>query len=205
MEAFFKKYGHPTPEGWSCPEWYVTMVNDEFRQHARSVDQWAKSYRRWERQHHMGGEQSAAFTLSETVKTKMKVERTKSMVIASQKDMIETSRSNSCLAIGELTYRYFLNLWFNPGILFTRIAMYSMLALMVGALFWGLGDQNDYESILSRAAVLFYCVAFFIFMSVAVLPFTVMERSIVDKEVLNGMYHPFGKLTSMKSSLSINI
>jgi ABC-type multidrug transport system permease subunit len=61
---------------------------------------------------------------------------------------------------------------------------------MVGALFWDLGDRHDYESILSRAAVLFYCVAFFIFMSVAVLPFTVMERDIVDKEVLNGYYHP---------------
>jgi hypothetical protein len=61
---------------------------------------------------------------------------------------------------------------------------------MVGALFWELGDRTDYESIVSRVAVLFYCVAFFIFMSVAVLPFTVMERGIVDKEVLNGYYHP---------------
>lgn len=61
---------------------------------------------------------------------------------------------------------------------------------MVGGLFWDLGDKLDYESILSRAAVLFYCVAFFIFMSVAVLPFTVMERDIVDKEVMNGYYHP---------------
>eukprot|EP00980_Cylindrotheca_fusiformis_P016338 scaffold4855_cov99-Cylindrotheca_fusiformis.AAC.5 len=61
---------------------------------------------------------------------------------------------------------------------------------MVGGLFNGLGDRTDYESIMSRTAVLFYCVAFFIFMSVAVLPFTVMERGIVDKEVLNGYYHP---------------
>lgn len=61
---------------------------------------------------------------------------------------------------------------------------------MVGALFWELGDRTDYDSVLSRSAVLFYCVAFFIFMSVAVLPFTVMERDIVDKEVHNGYYHP---------------
>lgn len=64
------------------------------------------------------------------------------------------------------------------------------IALMVGALFWELGDRTDYDSVLSRSAVLFYCVAFFIFMSVAVLPFTVMERDIVDKEVHNGYYHP---------------
>ena len=61
---------------------------------------------------------------------------------------------------------------------------------MVGALFWELGERFDYDSILSRSAVLFYCVAFFIFMSVAVLPFTVMERGIVDKEVQNKYYHP---------------
>jgi ABC-type multidrug transport system permease subunit len=70
------------------------------------------------------------------------------------------------------------------------IVLLQFSALMVGALFWDLGERHDYESILSRAAVLFYCVAFFIFMSVAVLPFTVMERDIVDKEVLNKYYHP---------------
>ena len=61
---------------------------------------------------------------------------------------------------------------------------------MVGALFWDLGERHDYESILSRTAVSFYCVAFFIFMSVAVLPFTVIEQDIVDKEVLNKYYDP---------------
>jgi hypothetical protein len=45
----------------------------------------------------------------------------------------------------ELTRRYFLNLALNPGILGTRIAMYSMLALMIGALFWDLGERNDFE------------------------------------------------------------
>jgi len=68
--------------------------------------------------------------------------------------------------------------------------MYSMLALMVGSLFWDLGNRHDFASIQSRTAILFYCVAFFIFMSIAVLPFTVMERSIVDKEVRNSYYHP---------------
>jgi hypothetical protein len=27
----------------------------------------------------------------------------------------------------------------------TRIAMYSLLALMIGALFWNLGERNDFE------------------------------------------------------------
>lgn len=170
MEEFFELQNHPTPKEWNASDWYVTMVNDEFRNHALSVDEWAKLYREWD----------PIFEVSDpwaTAKTPL--------------TMVKPSRAFELRAIGSLTYRYFLNLWFNPGILFVRIAMYSMLALMVGALFWGLGEKHDYESIISRAAVLFYCVAFFIFMSVAVLPFTVMERDIVDKEVLNGYYRPF--------------
>ena len=99
------------------------------------------------------------------------------MLKASGMIHIETRRSSSISVVIELTHRYFWNLWFNPGILGTRLAMYAMLALMIGALFWDLGHRDD-------------IVAFFIFMSVAVLPFTVMERDIVDKEVLNKYYHP---------------
>ena len=172
MEEFFQNQGHGTPKEWNPSDWYVTMVNDEFRNHALSVDEWSALYRNWNPQ---------------------SLEITDPWANAETKPlpMVQTSRAFELKAIGALTYRYFLNLWFNPGILFVRIAMYSMLALMVGALFWELGEKHDYESIISRAAVLFYCVAFFIFMSVAVLPFTVMERDIVDKEVLNGYYHPF--------------
>ncbi|CAJ1951950.1 unnamed protein product [Cylindrotheca closterium] len=187
MEEFFAKYEHPTPHGWNPADHYVTMVNDEFRDHARSVDEWAQSYQDWQKNHHLGGPKSSAFFAPPKRSGK---ERTTSMNAATNKGTVDTKRSNSFMAVGPLLYRYFLNLWFNPGILGTRIAMYSMLALMVGGLFWELGDRTDYESIISRSAVLFYCVAFFIFMSVAVLPFTVMERGIVDKEVLNGYYHP---------------
>jgi len=171
MEEFFAEQKHPTPMEWNPADWYVTMVNDEFRNHALSVDQWSKFYRQWD----PAFEEPDPWANADTKPL----------------PMIETSRAFELSAIWALTYRYFMNLWFNPGILFVRIAMYTMLALMVGALFWGLGDKFDYESIISRAAVLFYCVAFFIFMSVAVLPFTVMERDIVDKEVLNKYYHPF--------------
>jgi len=171
MEEFFALQKHPTPTDWNPADWYVTMVNDEFRNHSLSVDEWSERYHNWDPE----------FELPDPW-------------AESDKDplpMQQTDRAFELEAIMALTYRYFLNLWFNPGILFVRIAMYSMLALMVGALFWELGDKNDYESIISRAAVLFYCVSFFIFMSVAVLPFTVMERDIVDKEVLNRYYHPF--------------
>lgn len=92
--------------------------------------------------------------------------------------------------VTELTRRYFKNLLLNPGILGTRLVMYAMLSIVIGVLFFDLGDSTTYTSIQSRMALSFYCVAFFIFMSVAVLPFTVIEREIVNKEVKNAYYHP---------------
>ena len=83
-----------------------------------------------------------------------------------------------------------MSLILNPGTLGTRLAMYTILSVLIDGLFWDLGALTTCTSIQSRIALLFYCVAFFIFMSVAVLPFTVMERGIVDKEVRNSYYHP---------------
>ena len=180
IEEFFEAAGFPTKKGWNPCDHYVTAVNDEFRDHDLSVDEWADKYLEWTER---VPEESQANSRSKN--------RSKSMVQTDNLQHRETQRAGSGPGVvGELTYRYFLNLWFNPGILGTRAAMYSMLALMVGALFFDLGDRDDFESIQSRTAVLFYCVAFFIFMSVAVLPFTVMERANVDKEVMNKYYHP---------------
>ncbi len=126
IEAFFAANEHPTPAGWNPADHYVIMVNDEFRNHAKSVEEWAKCYTEWELSHHLGGQNSAAFVLSDADKRDQKG-RTSSMVAVEYKDAIKTQRSNSFYAVYELTYRYFLNLWFNPGILFTRVAMYTML------------------------------------------------------------------------------
>ena len=177
MESFFADAGFPTLPGWNPADHYVTAVNDEFRDHELSVAEWASKYKEWSKK-------------TTTMRGEKQSGRTESIRMASTTPIVATSRSSSPRVVVELTRRYFLNLAFNPGILGTRIAMYSMLALMVGALFWDLGERTDFESVQSRTAVLFYCVAFFIFMSVAVLPFTVIERAIVDKEVLNKYYNP---------------
>jgi len=176
MENFFAFAGHPTPSNFNPADHYVTVVNDEFRLHELSVMEWAEKFSQYTHRTLSDHEQPSALN------------RTASMMAIAHRNEVITRRSKSPLVVMELIYRYFLNLWFNPGILGTRIAMYAMLAGMVGALFWKLGDRSDFESVQSRAAVLFYCVAFFIFMSVAVLPFTVIERAIVDKEVRNGYY-----------------
>jgi hypothetical protein len=124
MERFFENCKHPTPYGWNPADHYVTMVNDEFRNHTKSVDEWAQSYQDWHSSHQLGEPDSSTFFAP----PKRSLEdRTNSMVATASMALVETKRSNSYFAVGPLLYRYFLNLWFNPGILGTRIAMYSML------------------------------------------------------------------------------
>jgi ABC-type multidrug transport system ATPase subunit len=144
MESFFATNGHPTPKSWNPADHYVTMVNDEFRNHALNVDEWARRYKLWEATHKLGGQTNAdikvAATFSFTNTPKPPAAENQSLTVSdngSQKttsvgapiprDRIETMRVGGFTAIRELTYRYFLNLWFNPGILATRVTMYAML------------------------------------------------------------------------------
>uniref|UniRef100_A0A7S4HE97 ABC transporter domain-containing protein n=1 Tax=Prymnesium polylepis TaxID=72548 RepID=A0A7S4HE97_9EUKA len=87
-----------------------------------------------------------------------------------------------------LCHRFTLNNLRNPGIYWVRLVMYVGLCLMCGLMYLGLGDEKDYSSINSRTSLLFYIAAFLVFMSVAVLPFFMMERPTFTRERMNGAY-----------------
>lgn len=76
----------------------------------------------------------------------------------------------------------------DPGILGVRLAMYTMLSVLIALMFWGIGGDKRDEDVVARVSVLFYVAAFMVFMSVAVLPFFVMQRPIFVKERCNGAY-----------------
>ena len=205
IEEFFAHCGSPTPPNFNPADHYVSAINDDFCLHTKDPEAWAADFDTWSR-----GRPKESWVKEAIENIKVAIQnidddkvarlehggRRRSSVIKLMMGMddgkkeIETSRSGGLSTLVELIRRYLTNLFFNPGILGTRIAMYVMLALVIGALFWNLGYSTTYSSIQSRIALLFYCVAFFVFMSVAVLPFTVIERAIVNKEVKNGYYHP---------------
>ena len=63
-----------------------------------------------------------------------------------------------------------------------------MLALMVGFMFWDIGGETDDASIQKRISIIFYVAAFMVFMSVAVLPFFMMQREVFVQERCNEMF-----------------
>lgn len=107
-----------------------------------------------------------------------------------------TSEANCFEKFLSILLRSFINLIKNPGIMIVRLVMYTMLCFMIGVLYVNLGDKIDHQDVISRISMLFFCDAFLVFMSIAVLPFYIMDREIVQKEVNNVLYHPIHYLTS---------
>lgn len=74
------------------------------------------------------------------------------------------------------------------GIIGVRLAMYSMLSVLIMLMFFDLGSDKKDQDVSARVSILFYVAAFMVFMSVAVLPFFVLQRPIFVKERCNGAY-----------------
>mmetsp|Transcript_5940 Transcript_5940/g.11660 ORF Transcript_5940/g.11660 Transcript_5940/m.11660 type:complete len:178 (-) Transcript_5940:153-686(-) len=127
IERFFEENGAPTPTHWNPADFYLSVVNDEFKSLDMSVDEWAD---RFVAHLTIGQVESAGEDLEEETNTDDK--------------NVAGQRNSSCLAIlVELTLRYFLNLACNPGILCVRIGMYAMVSFYAGSLFWQVGERYD--------------------------------------------------------------
>jgi ABC-type multidrug transport system ATPase subunit len=182
MERFFEVNGCPCPQEYNPADHYLTSVTSEFHSNEKSIDEWALAYIEWEKSAEAANDAESPGKVYDLNRDSTNAE--------SEISVRSSSRGSAFSTTLELVRRYTWNLYLNPGIIGTRVVMYSMLSLMIGVLFWDLGDKTTYSSVTSRIGLLFYCVAFFVFMSVAALPFAVMERGIVEKEIRNGYYHP---------------
>jgi len=98
------------------------------------------------------------------------------------------ARANFGTRLVVLMGRDFKELVRDPGIIGVRVLMYTLLSFVIGVMFLKLGNDFSESSILARTSILFYVGAFMVFMSVAVLPFFVTQRSVFTKERCNGAY-----------------
>lgn len=87
----------------------------------------------------------------------------------------------------ELTIRTWKDNLRNPGIFWVRLAMYTMLSLMIGTLY--LNSGYGQKSIQDRISILFFVAAFMVFMAISVIPAFISDRAVFQRERANGMYH----------------
>ena len=186
MEAFFAYNQSPTPKRFSPVEHYLSVVSSlsKKKKDARSVEEWAESFKKWQEE----ADEDEGDMLGDDIETCFPTAIT---TVQISRGVIQKSKYlKKYYVMVELIKRYCLDLFLNPGMLWVRFAMYFMLSLMIGLLFFGLGNKTSYTSIQSRTSVLFYSVSFYIFMVVAVLPFRVHDKQVASKEVFNSYYHP---------------
>lgn len=174
---FFAKHGHPCPMRVNPADHFLRLVNTDFPGHA-DIDTVQRFF-----------EDSP-----EGERLRMQVER---MHARRQEEEAEAMpRLHTALKYHNgyltqfltLSHRCFLNNAKNPGIFIVRLIMYIGLCAMVGFMFLGLGSKYGPSDIVSRVSLLFYVAAFLVFMSVAVLPFFIVERQVFLRERSNGWY-----------------
>lgn len=89
---------------------------------------------------------------------------------------------------GVLTHRTFINNYRNVGVFWMRLAMYMMLCLCIAFIYFQMG--NSWKDVYSRAAILFFVVAFLTFFSISAFPAFVEDLKVYVRERLNGYYKP---------------
>ena len=85
-----------------------------------------------------------------------------------------------------LTQRALLTNARDIGVFWMRLAMYVLLCLCIGFLYFREG--HGWKDVYSRAALLFFVVAFLTFMSISAFPAFVEDMKVFTRERLNGYY-----------------
>jgi len=168
---YFDSLGHPCPSTYNPADFVLALVNQDFpdKYDASLADKYA-------------GSKECQATSAAVIEA---IAAGKAIGLGGRKDNFHLKPLSTFIT---LSHRFLLNNARNPGIYWVRLVMYVMLCLMIGLMYVGLGDEYDYSSVNSRTSMLFYIAAFLVFMSVAVLPFFMMERPTFLRERTNGAY-----------------
>mmetsp|Transcript_20934 Transcript_20934/g.45388 ORF Transcript_20934/g.45388 Transcript_20934/m.45388 type:complete len:387 (+) Transcript_20934:1315-2475(+) len=164
----------------------------EMPQNPNAPEMWSRCFKQW------NNNEDERESLTDQTRPSLALNGGKSVIIrkdpregSSISTKVKVVTKKSSIGAIELTRRAFTNLIRNPVVLGLRFAIYAGMSLVIGILFFGLEEKNDIHSILiSRTALLYFIIAFCSSMSVAVIPFAMIDRAIVQKEVRNHLYHP---------------
>jgi len=169
-------HGHFAAVGFECPlysnpaEYFLQLVNKDFDETADLV-MLAKAYQ--------------ASDVRVAVTNSLVADRN---AVSNNKAPIQAARPSAMRQFLVLLHRNTLNNIRNPGIYWVRLFMYFCLSGMVGTMYlWTNNDIVEEDLV----PLLFYVQAFLVFMSVAVLPFFIEERSVFMRERANAGLNVF--------------
>jgi len=186
-QTFFESTGKAMPShNYNPADYYLFQINSDFDP---SLDpaKISQSFLAWNSS--TKGKDLEDLKDEQSVVTKQS--EAASLTGAERRFKFNTSkRTNAIEKCLSLCKRNLFNSIMNPGIIGVRLLMYTMLTFIVGFMYFDLGDNFTDKDIGSRTSLLFYVDAFLVFMSIAVLPFFMIERSIIHKEVKNKLYRP---------------
>jgi len=197
-QTFFESFGKALPSANFNPaDFFIFQINSDFDS---SVNPAAihEKYVKWDSSANVKNvEETGARQRSLPATTEIKTtEPDEGLKLQEDKSKLSEAlthvkhKSNGFEKTLSLCQRNFLNLLKNPGIIGIRLVMYTMLTFMIGFMYFDLGSSFNHNDIISRTSLLFYVCAFLVFMSIAVLPFFMIERGIISKEVKNKLYSP---------------
>ncbi|POM59683.1 ABC transporter-like protein [Phytophthora palmivora] len=159
MIPHFSSAGHDCPTYMNPAEYFISLVNTDFRPRGRAETR-AHSEIRKELSNRIESDRKTLQHLPD----------------------IEQPSPSSLRQFGVLMYRNTLNNIRNPGIYWIRLFMYFCLSFMVGTMYLSTNDDLTDEDLVP---LLFYVQAFLVFMSVAVLPFFIEQRAVFARERAN--------------------
>ncbi|CAG8441913.1 14201_t:CDS:2 [Acaulospora colombiana] len=178
--TYFESLGHACPPYANPADHFLTLINSDFMKDRSEAEKLTNSF-------------IEAFQGSEF----------KTEVDNEIKKLIEESRSDESLAVisSKTTNRYARNFFAQSGIImmrslknalrnvlmfWIRVAMYVMLAFLMGSTWWQVGFEQ--KNVQDRFSAHFFSVAFLAFMSVAGIPGFLEERLVFQRERANGFY-----------------
>jgi len=190
-QAFFESTGKALPvANFNPADFYIFQINSDFDSTINPA-KINESFLAWD-------SKSEVIPTNEEIRESRQAEQPISIAIENYTGGAEIHslpggakrRANGFEKCLSLCKRNLFNTVMNPGIIGVRLLMYIILTFIIGFIYFDLGNSFSQQDIVSRTSLLFYVDAFLVFMSIAVLPFFMMERSIVNKEVKNKLYRP---------------
>ncbi|GMF37151.1 unnamed protein product [Phytophthora fragariaefolia] len=166
---------HFSTSGYSCPmymnpaEYFISLVNSDFEGHA-DIKRLVNSF--------------SSCIIANSIVQKIEAD---SAGVHNAAPVVPVKPS-AVRQFFVLMQRHSINNVRNPGIYWVRLAMYTMLAFMVGTMYLSTNDDISEEDMIP---MLFYVQAFLVFMSVAVLPFFIEQRAVFLRERANSGLNVF--------------